>query len=71
MMQTAQARAGDHDRRRTRFPFDWPAMRCVFAERVVNAVLVKVGDVFPDQPPQMPFAGSRGPVARADSFHLL
>ena len=55
MMQTAQARAGNHRRLRTRLFFDCPAMRRVFATRVVNAVLVKVGDVFPDQPPQVPF----------------
>ena len=55
MMQPAQAGGGNNRRLRTRLLFDWPAMRRVFAKRVVNAVLLKVGDVFPDQPSQVPF----------------
>jgi len=55
MMQTAQARAGKHRRFRTRLVLDWPAIRCVLAETVVNAVLVKVGDVITDKTAQMLF----------------
>ena len=55
MMQTAEARAGDYCRLGTRLFLYWPAPRGVFVERVVNAVLLKVGNVFPDQPTQVPF----------------
>ncbi len=50
MMQTAEARAGDYCRLGTRLFLYWPALRGVFVERVVNAGLLKVGNVFPDQP---------------------
>ena len=55
MMQTAQTRAGDYRRLRLRLLLDGPALRGVFVERVVNAVLLKVGNVFPNQPTQVPF----------------
>ena len=55
MMQTTQARAGNHRCPRLRFLLDWPAIRSVFVKRVVNAVLLKVSDVFSHQPPQMSF----------------
>jgi hypothetical protein len=41
-------------------------MRRVFAKRVVNAVLPKIGDVFPDQPPQVPFV-QRDHVVQPDT----
>jgi len=55
MVETAQARAGKHRRFRARLLLDRSAIRCVLAETVVNAVLVKVGNVIPDQASQMLF----------------
>ncbi len=55
MMQTTQTGAGNYLRLRTRLLLDRPAIRGVLAQRVMNTVLLEVGDVFPDQPPQVPF----------------
>ena len=54
VMQTTQARVGNHQRLRTRFVFDWPAIRGVLAEGVVNAALVIVGYILTNQPPKVP-----------------
>jgi len=37
MMETTQARAGRYCRFRRRLPLNWPPIRCVLAETVVNA----------------------------------
>jgi hypothetical protein len=55
MMETAQAHAGNDRRFRTRLVLNRPRIRRVLAETVVNAILMKIGDVFPDQPSQMLF----------------
>ena len=55
MVETAQARAGNHCRFRRRFDLNRSAIRGILAEAVVNTVLVKIGNVFPEQPPQMLF----------------
>jgi len=55
MMETAQARAGNHSRVRRRLLFDRPAMRCVLTEAVVDTIFVKAGNVIPDQAPQVLF----------------
>jgi hypothetical protein len=55
MMETAQARAGKHRRFRPRLLLDRSAIRCVLAETVVSALLVKVGNVSPDKASQMLF----------------
>ena len=55
MMQAAQAWAGDDRRLRTRPLLDRPAQRRVFGERVVDAVALKVVDVFSQQPSQVLF----------------
>jgi hypothetical protein len=49
MMETAQARAGKHGGFVTRPILNWPAIRRVLPETIVNAVLVEVGDVLTDQ----------------------
>ena len=55
MMETAQTRTGNHSRVRTRLLFDWPAIRCVLIEAVVNPIFVKVGNVVTDEAPQVLF----------------
>ncbi len=55
MMQTTQARAGNHRCLRIRFLLDRATIRSVFVERVVSTVLLKVSDVFSHQPPQVRF----------------
>ena len=55
MVETAQARAGNHRRFRTWLVLDRSAVRRVLAETVVNAVLVKIGNVLPEQASQMLF----------------
>ena len=50
-MKTTQAGAGNHRRLRRRLILDWPAVRCVFAEAVVNTIVVKVGNVITDEAP--------------------
>jgi hypothetical protein len=57
MMETTQTGARYHRRVRTRFRFDQSAVGRVFVERVVNAVLLVVGDIIPDEAPQMFFMG--------------
>lgn len=48
-----QSGAGDH-RRVRRWPFfDAPAIRCILSQAVVNAVLMKVADVFAHQPTEV------------------
>ena len=55
MMETAQARAGKHRRFRTGLGLNRPASRRILAETVVNAVLVKIGNVITHQASQMLF----------------
>ncbi len=55
MMQPAQSRIGNHLDLPCRFDFDGPTQRCVLVKRIVNAILLIVGDVFADQPPQVAF----------------
>ena len=42
VVQTTQARVGNHHRLRTRLVFDWPAIRGVLAESIMNTVPVIV-----------------------------
>ena len=55
MMETAQAPATNDCRFRTRLVLNRPRIRRVLTETVVNTILMKIGDVFPDQPSQMLF----------------
>jgi hypothetical protein len=55
MMETAQAHAGNDRSFRARLVLNRPVIRGVLAETVVNAILMKIGDVFADQPSQMLF----------------
>ena len=42
VMQTTEARVRDHRCLRRRLRFDWPTVRCVFAQAVVNTIFVIV-----------------------------
>ena len=53
MMETSQARRGDHGRVRCRPFLDRASVRGVFLQGVVNTVLVVVVHVIADQPPEM------------------
>ena len=55
MMQSAQARTGNHSRARRQFLIHWPTIRGVLAEAVVNPIFVKAGNVLPDEAPQVRF----------------
>jgi len=55
MMETTQARTGNHSRPRRCLLFDWPAVRCVFAKAAVNSIVVKVGNVITNEAPQVLF----------------
>ena len=53
MMEASQARAGKHRRFWIRLGLDWPAIRRVLVQTIVNAVLMKIGNVLTDQASQM------------------
>lgn len=55
MMQTAQAFARNHRRPRTGLLLDRSALRGVLLKRIVNSVVLKIGNVLPDQPTQVLF----------------
>jgi hypothetical protein len=55
MMKSAEPWARDHDGRRRRPVFYRVAIRRVLVERIVNTVLLMVGDVFMNEPAQMTF----------------
>ena len=55
MMETTQSRVGKHCRFRTGLGLNRPASRRILAETVVNAVLVKIGNVITHQASQMLF----------------
>ena len=55
MVETTQAGVGYHYRLRALSVFDGSAIGCVFVERVMDAVLMIVGDIITDEPPQMFF----------------
>jgi hypothetical protein len=55
MMETAQARARNHRRLGRRLLLNWPAIRSVLVEGVVNPIFAIIADVISDQPPKMLF----------------
>ena len=55
MMETAQAWAGKHRRFRTVLGLNRPVSRRILAQTVVNAVLVRIGNVITHQASQMLF----------------
>jgi len=55
-MKATQPRHPDHLMSWRRPRFDGSSIRSIFVERVVNSVLVIVGDVIADEPAQMAFA---------------
>ncbi len=70
MMETAQARARNHRRLGRRLLLNWPAIRSVLVEGVVNPIFAIIADVISDQPPKMVFveAESRGRVSLGDKI---
>ena len=50
MVQAAKARHGDHGCGRARLRLDWPFIRGVLFERVVNTVLMVVTHVITQEP---------------------
>ena len=62
MVQTTQARAGNHDRVRCRPFLDRASVRTIFLQGVVNAVVVMVVHVIADQSAKMGFVRRDGMV---------
>ena len=62
MVQTTQARAGNHDRVRCRPFLDRASVRTIFLQGVVNAVVVMVVHVIADQSAKMGFVQRDGMV---------
>ena len=50
MMKTSDLGTGDDRRRRRRPLLYWAVIRCVFPERIVNSVLLEIGNIFSQQP---------------------
>ena len=55
MLQATQARPGSHSRARRLLLIHRPTIRGVLAEAVVNPIFVKVGNLLPDEAPQVRF----------------
>lgn len=53
MMEAAQTSVGNHDRARRRLWFHGAAIRRIFFQGIVNAVLMVVTHVVPDDPAKM------------------
>ena len=51
MMKTAEPGTGDDHRRRRRPIFDGALIRRVFPKRIMNPILLVIGDVFSQEPP--------------------
>src|SRR5438105_3959816 len=55
MMESVQPRARNHRCLRRLLLFEWPVMRGVLREAVVNPIVVKVGNVVTNEAPQVLF----------------
>jgi hypothetical protein len=55
MMKTAEPGTRDHHRRRRRPVLGGALVRCVFAQCIMNPILVVIRDVFSKEPAKMVF----------------